>query len=170
MNELIQLIESDELTVTRKSLIRQNIHMTQTRIVFCLDYSSLFEWINDDIYINLEPITTNNFMTYIKNAVENKCRYCGDTYCASVINVVINKYGKENRPNASTVFVLVSDQNNYNKRSSQDIFWKFVAVGYLRFSEKLDNTPDIVDDEILYQTLLNKYNDWITACLKKGII
>ena len=155
------------------------------------DNGELDVWIFSNDKDRLESMTIENFDTYVKKEIVAKGYRMGSTYYAPCIRDMLHKYFVEDKDTANypTFVVFITDGENFDhaetdsvirESSKQNMFIQFVGIGNERFSylQKLDdlggrpvdNTGFIkvadmerLDDEDLFQLLLDQYPDWLKA-------
>lgn len=134
-----------------------------------------------------EPMTMDNYETYVRKYITSKYDICGGTRYAPVIEDTINDYDDGSKDPAFGIIITDGDPqdrettNKMIRRSAEyRLFYKFVGIGYERFSyleelddltgRPVDNTAFIKvseisnwDNEQLYTNLLDQYPDWLKA-------
>lgn len=153
------------------------------------DNGELEVWLFNDAHARVEPMTLENYSTYVKREVENSHLGWGGTKYAPVLKDVLKKYFVEEKATSDipTFVIFITDGENTDKAETdkvirqaakENIFIQFVGIGdeNFRYLEKLDdlegrevdNTGFIkvedmgqVDDEALYNMLLDQYPEWI---------
>ena len=159
------------------------------------DDGSLDMWVFASNFNRLIPVCDDNFDNYIeKEILENKpsCSW-GSTEYAPVMQDVTEYYKQSKVP---AYLIFITDGANSDKNKTKDIlrasshypiFWQYVGIGKEKFTflEKLDelsgrfvdnanffqlNDIEKVDDDELYNRLLNEFPLWLTEAKTKDII
>lgn len=160
------------------------------------DNSEMEFYLFDSAFKELSPVNCNNINKYVKKEILLKRLSYGGTHYEPVITEIVKRYGKKNPSRVPTFVVFITDGDNFDKSATKtalinaseyNVFWKFVGIGYERFSflEELDTMSgrmvdnanfvsirDIsrIDDAALYEKLLTEYADWLKACREKNMI
>lgn len=155
------------------------------------DNGELDVWIFENGYHRLNSMDLGNFDTYVTEEIVNKGYRMGGTSYAPVLEDVMHKYFVEDAAtsNIPSFVIFITDGENNDRRdtdkviketSYKNMFIQFVGIGYDSFNylEKLDDlsgrpvdntgfirVDDInkVDDETMFNRLLNQYPDWLKA-------
>lgn len=135
-----------------------------------------------------EPMTLNNYNTYVKNKILKKgLGPCGGTNYAPVIKKTMHDYN-DGAPTPA-FGIIITDGNNDDRvetdraireSSKYNIFYQFVGIGRKEFTYlqklddldgravdntafiKVDDFEGLTDDE-LYDKLLEQYPQWLRA-------
>lgn len=162
------------------------------------DNGEMEVWLFSNNCIRMPDISLNNYYNYLKNeGVMRKYRMSGTQY-APVINDVVNKYTIEDTSQLPTLVLFITDGDNSNldkpratqaiiNSSKHPIFWQFVGIGddSFEYLEELDemggryvdnanffsiNDLMSIDDNVLYNRLLDEYPHWISKVKDLGMI
>lgn len=162
------------------------------------DNGEMEVWLFSNNYIRMPDISLNNYYNYLNNErVMTKYRMGGTQY-APVINDVVRKYTLEDKSDLPTFVLFITDGDNFDSdkahstqaiinASKYPIFWQFVGIGddsfkYLEELDEMDgryvdnanffsiNDLMSIDDNVLYNRLLNEYPHWISKVKDLGMI
>lgn len=162
------------------------------------DNGEMEVWLFSNNCVRMPDISLNNYYDYLQNeGVMRKYRMSGTQY-APVINDVVNKYTVEDTSQLPTLVLFITDGDNSNSdkpratqaiinSSKHPIFWQFVGIGDASFEylEELDemggryvdnanffsiNDLMSIDDNVLYNRLLDEYPHWISKVKDLGMI
>lgn len=152
------------------------------------DNGELDVYLFNTSYIQLPSMTIKNYENYVNEQILKKgYAPSGGTSYSPVINKTISDYTDNSDLPAFGIFITDGENNDYSETdaairisSRHKIFYKFIGMGnenfkYLRKLDNLsgrtvDNTAfckvssfDTLNDEQLYNKLLEQYPDWLKA-------
>ena len=151
------------------------------------DNGELEVWLFSNDYCRIDEMTLNNFDNYVNTVINNSGYSYGGTSYSPVIFDIIKKYTKEDPDSIPTFVIFITDGENSDQlktnnaivdSANYNIFIQFVGIGNERFrylqqlddleGRRCDNTGfikvsdfDNMDDETLYNNLLEQYIDWL---------
>lgn len=153
------------------------------------DNGKLESWLFSNDIEKIEPITKNNYKSYVTEEMLNANMSMSGTYYAPVLKDILHYY-KVEKPSRDPAFIIfITDGANSDKKdtdevirelSKENVFVQFIGIGNESFSylKKLDdlngrekdNTGFIsirdiskMDDQELYKELLRQYKDWLNS-------
>lgn len=150
----------------------------------------------DTLFKELDPVNIFNIDGYTQDVIMVKRGKYGATCYAPIIEEITEQYAKKNPSKIPTLVIFITDGNNSDKKNAKEalsiashynIFWKFVGIGSEKFDflEKLDtmsgrfidnanfvsiNHLTDIDDDKLYQLLLEELGDWLKLCIERNMI
>lgn len=160
------------------------------------DNGSLDVWVYDTEFSRLPPVTERDLGSYVFNHIMNNdsIHKFGRNNEPPVMEDVIQKYTREEK-DATPVFIIFINDGGVVKptqkvimaSSALPIFWQFVGIGDSDFEvlKKLDTMGgrlvdnanfihldriEEVNDEQLYDQLLNEFPQWLKAAKAKRIL
>lgn len=160
------------------------------------DNGSLDVWVYDTEFSRLPPVTERDLGSYVFNHIMNNdsIHKFGRNNEPPVMEDVIQKYTREEK-DATPVFIIFINDGGVVKptqkvimaASALPIFWQFVGIGDSDFEvlKKLDTMGgrlvdnanfihldriEEVNDEQLYDQLLNEFPQWLKAAKAKRIL
>ena len=150
------------------------------------DNGELEVYVFDDAFNRIEPMTINNFSTYVeKEILEKNYGPRGSTNYAPVINQATKDFNDGSPYPAFGIFITDGDNWDHNdttkairNSSKYKIFFQFVGIGKVNFNylqnldnldgRDVDNTSFIkiedfssLSDEELFPKLLAEYPQWL---------
>ncbi|GKS11030.1 hypothetical protein YDYSY3_20300 [Paenibacillus chitinolyticus] len=160
------------------------------------DNASLDVWVYDQYFSRLPEATEKNFDTYVVDHILNNTNIhkFGMNNEPPVMEDVIHKYINEENSDLPVFIIFINDggvvkaiKKVIANASVQPIFWQFVGIGRSDFKvlKNLDtmegrvvdnanfihlNDISAVNDETLYDRLLNEFPSWIKEARLKRII
>lgn len=160
------------------------------------DDGQLEVWAFESRFTRLEPMTLNNFETYVKSEVIPNCQYGGTRY-APPLQDILKKHFSEEPAQIPTFVIFITDGANSDRgqtdqiirqSSAMKIFIQFVGIGpvddfdYLMKLDDLDgrqcdNTGFIrvkdmlgIPTDKLYNCLLEQYIPWLSVAPKMASV
>lgn len=160
------------------------------------DNGSLDVWVYDTEFSRLPPVTERDLGSYVFNHIMNNdsIHKFGRNNEPPVMEDVIQKYTREEMDTTPVFIIFINDggvvkptQKVIMASSSLPIFWQFVGIGDSDFEvlkqldtmggRLVDNANFIhlerieeVNDEQLYDQLLNEFPQWLKAAKAKRIL
>lgn len=150
----------------------------------------------DTLFKELDTVNAGNLDGYTQEVIMVKRGKYGATCYAPIIKEITERYAKTEPSRTPTFVIFITDGNNSDKRDAKEaltiashynIFWKFVGIGdeAFEFLEKLDtmggrfidnanfihiDSLTKIQDDMLYQLLLDEYGDWLGLCKENHLI
>lgn len=151
------------------------------------DNGELESWLFSDQKQRLEPVTVDNYDTYVNSVMRKSSMSMGGTKYAPVLRDIV-KYYKDVEPSSIPAFIIfITDGDNWDKIDTNEIvkelsnynmFVQFIGIGNERFEylkalddmegRAHDNTGftavkdmNALTDEELYTEILRQYKDWL---------
>lgn len=160
------------------------------------DNGSLDVWVYDTEFSRLPPVTERDLGSYVFNHIMNNdsIHKFGRNNEPPVMEDVIQKYTREEMDTTPVFIIFINDggvvkptKKVIMASSSLPIFWQFVGIGDSDFEvlKKLDTMGgrlvdnanfihldriEEVNDEQLYDQLLNEFPQWLKAAKAKRIL
>lgn len=152
------------------------------------DNGALESWLFSNGAKKLDPVTGQNYNTYVKNVMKKSGMCMGGTNYAPVLRNIIDYY-KKGTDNTPAFVIFITDGANSDKYetnsvikelSEYNLFVQFIGIGNENFTylkslddiegRKHDNTGFIavkdmnaMSDEQLYTEILRQYKDWLNG-------
>lgn len=153
------------------------------------DNGELESWIFSNDCLQLDSVTVDNYVDYVKCVIKRSGMYMGGTNYAPVLLDICDLYDRRQPSDVPAFVMFITDGENWDTRetdavvrrmSKYNMFVQFVGIGnedfrYLKSLDNLsgrerDNTGFIsvqdinaMDDDELYKAMLSQYKDWLAG-------
>lgn len=151
------------------------------------DNGELESWLFSNNKQRLEPVTVDNYDTYVDSVMKKSHMAMGGTNYAPVLRDIVNHY-KNIEPSSIPAFIIfITDGENWDATETNEIvrelsnynmFVQFIGIGdeNFRYLKELDNLSgrkhdntgftavkdmNKLTDEQLYTEILRQYKDWL---------
>lgn len=157
------------------------------------DNQSLDVFLFSDDYLELDPMTNQNYASYTRNVVRKNTRRSGFMMGGTEYAPILEHLVKHVDDSIPTYVLFITDGDNADKNrtteiirksSEENIFIQFIGIGGSRFDylDKLDNLDEracdntgfckftsiaIASDSQVYDLLIQEYANWLRV---RGII
>lgn len=151
------------------------------------DNGELESWLFSNDKQRLEPVTVDNYDTYVNSVMKKSSMAMGGTNYAPVLRDIVKHY-KDIEPSTIPAFIIfITDGENWDANETNEIirelsnynmFVQFIGIGNenFRYLKELDNLSgrkhdntgftavedmNKLSDEQLYTEILRQYKDWL---------
>lgn len=151
------------------------------------DNGELESWLFSNGKQRLEPVTVDNYDTYVNSVMKKSSMAMGGTNYAPVLRDIVKHY-KNIEPSTIPAFIIfITDGENWDANETNEIirelsnynmFVQFIGIGNenFRYLKELDNLSgrehdntgftavedmNKLSDEQLYTEILRQYKDWL---------
>lgn len=150
----------------------------------------------DTNFQELDEVKLANYSDYTEEVIFKKMGSYGQTNYSPVMECIIQKFALKEKSDRPTFVIFITDGDNEDKSATKkalieaskyNIFWKYVGIGKTNFPflEKLDELQgrmvdnanyiaikdlNTIEDEGLYELLMEEYDLWLGAARNKGIV